>query len=474
MTETSRHHRLVPLIVASPLFLQNLDTSVMATALPAIAGSLHVPVLRLNLAITSYLLSLVVFLPASAWLAQRFGPRRVFCAAILLFSLGSALCGAAGSLGALVAWRLLQGIGGAMMVPVGRLILLRTVPAAQMVAAMVWFTVPPAIGRMVGPLFGGFIVTITSWRWIFLVNIPFGLAGVLLALAFLERDAPVQATSRFDLPGLLLMAAAFGGLLAAMEMVGKGYLPWPAVAAIGLAGCIALYAYLRRSAAQDEPVLDFAILRHPTFRASMVGGMPLRVAVGASPFLLPLLFQLGFGLSPLQSGLITMGTAVGSIATRAVLARTIRRLGFRRVLAGAAGITSVSYAVYGLFTPATAHAAIFAALMVGGLCNAMALVSLSTLGFSEIPPPRAGHATAMASMAQQLSVTLGVVLGAALVSATSLLHGGNPAHLGARDFPPAFFAIGAMTLLSFAAFRRLPESIGEELRAPSQKLSSRA
>lgn len=465
MTASSRHLRLVPLIVASPLFLQNLDTSVMATALPAIAHSLDVEVLRLNLAITAYLLSLVIFLPASAWLAERFGPRRVFCAAILVFSLGSALCGAADSLGALVAWRLLQGVGGAMMVPVGRLILLRSVPGAQMVAAMVWFTVPPAIGRMVGPLFGGFIVTITSWRWIFLVNIPFGLVGVALALWFVPPDGPAQPGAKIDLVGLGLMAAAFGGVLSALEMTGKDYLPWPAVAALGLTGLAALFAYLRRSRGQDEPVLDFGILRHRTLRASIVGGMPLRVAVGASPFLLPLLFQLGFGLSPLQSGLITMGTAVGSLATRAVMTRVIRRLGFRRLLMVAAAVTSGFYAVYGLFTPATPHAAIFAALIVGGLFNSMALVAVSTLGFSEIPVRRTAHATAMASMAQQLSVALGVVLAAALVRFTSLLHGGDPAQLGARDFPPAFFAIAAMTLLSFAAFRRLPEEIGDELRS---------
>ena len=465
MSSPHRRLRLVPLVVASPLFLQNLDTSVMATALPAIAGSLHVQVLQLNLAITAYLLSLVVFLPASAWLAERFGPRRVFCAAIALFSLGSALCGAAGSLESLVAYRLLQGMGGAMMVPVGRLILLRTVPAAQMVAAMVWFTVPPAIGRMAGPLFGGFIVTVTSWRWIFLVNIPFGLLGIVLALAFVERDAPrTGPVPDFDLAGLLLMAVAFGGLLGALEMSGKGMLPWAAIVAMAVAGVAALHLYLRRSARQHEPVLDFSILRHGTFRASILGGMPLRVALGAAPFLLPLLFQIGFGLSPLTSGLLTMGMAVGSLATRAIMTRMIRAVGFRNLLAGSAVMTGALYAVYGLFDAQWPHALLFGALVLGGLFNAMTMVSLTTLGFSEIPAPRTGHATAMASMAQQLSITLGVVVGAALVSATSWLHGGDPAHLLARDFPPAFFAIGALTLMSAAAFRRLPADVGDEMR----------
>ena len=456
--------RIVPLVVACPLFLQNLDTSVMATALPSIAHSLNVRVLHLNLAITSYLLSLAVFLPVSGWLAERFGARRVFCCAIAFFSLGSALCGAAGSLPSLVLFRMLQGLGGAMMVPVGRLILLRSVPPSRMVAAMVWFTVPPAIGRMAGPLFGGAIVTWTSWRWIFLVNIPFGLLGIALAMWFIDEQHEDAAPAPFDAPGFVLLALGLTALLGALETAGKalvaGWVGW-AVAALG---ALALGLYALRSRRKASPIIDLGILRHPSYRASVIGGMPLRIAIGASPFLLPLMLQLGFGLSPLASGMLTVATAIGSLATRTVMARAIRHFGFRSLLIGATTLTSLFYASYGLFRPDTPHALMFCTLLLGGLVNSMGMVALQTLGFSDIPKPRMSHATTLASMAQQLSLSIGVVLGASLLSAAAWWHGGDAAHLTARDFSPAFVVVGAMTLLSLCFFVRLGRDEGAGLR----------
>jgi EmrB/QacA subfamily drug resistance transporter len=465
MTSSDRSVRLVPLIVACPLFLQNLDTTVMATALPAISRSLQVQVLDLNLAITSYLLSLAVFLPASAWLSGRVGARRVFCAAVLLFSLGSALCGIAGTLGQLVVCRLLQGVGGAMMVPVGRSILLRTVPSEQMVKAMVWFTIPGAVGRLVGPLFGGAIVTVTSWRWIFLVNIPFGLAGVAAALAFIAKDPETDpaAVGSFDAVGLGILATGLGGVLGGLEMIGKHLLPWPAIAALVGAGLLAFWIYARRSRGAAHPILDFGVLRFPTFRIAVVGGFPLRVAIGAAPFLLPLMLQVGFGLSPLTSGLLAMGLAVGSLATRAALVRAIRAFGFRRIMVTAGVLASVFYAAYGLFTPRTPHAWMFVVLVVGGLWTSMAMVSMNTLGFSDIPPARAGHATALSAMGQQVSIALGVVLGAAIVAGSSLLHGRGPGELQPADFPPAFDVVALLALCSAIAFTRLRPEDGAEL-----------
>jgi len=466
--DKSAHYRIVPLVVACPLFLQNLDTSVMATALPSIAGSLEVQVLHLNLAITAYLLSLAVFLPVSGWLSERFGPKRVFCGAIIFFSLGSALCGAAQSLPQLVLFRVLQGIGGAMMVPVGRLILLRSVPPAQMVSAMVWFTVPGAIGRMAGPLFGGAIVTLVSWRWIFLVNIPFGLLGVLMAMRYIDADATAPdpaGLTPFDLLGFVLLAVGLTCLLGALETAGRALVPVAASWGMAGAGLLALWAYYRHGRRRSEPLIDLAILRYPTYRAAVLGGMPLRIAIGASPFLLPLMLQLGFGLSPLKSGLLTVATAIGSLSTRTVVARLIRAVGFRSLLVGATAMTSILYACYGLFRPTTPHVLMFCVMLLGGLCNSMAMVTLNTLGYSEIPRPRMSHATALASMAQQLSVSLGVVMGAALLTLTSLLRGGDAAHLQAGDFSPAFAVVGMMTLLSVLAFARLRKEEGEELRA---------
>ncbi len=460
----SQRKRLIPVIVAFPLFLQNLDTSVMATALPSIARSLRVQPLQLNLAITSYLLSLAVFLPLSGWFAERFGAKRVFCWAIAFFSLGSALCGAATSLGSLVVFRVIQGLGGAMMVPVGRLILLRSVAPAFMVAAMVWFTVPPAIGRMVGPLFGGAIVTWTSWRWIFLINVPFGALGIALAWKFIDDLSADDVRRPFDFIGFVLMALGLTGLLGALETAGKQVLPaWEnwGLAAIGLA---ALVLYGWRSRRRADPLIDLDVLRHPTYRTSIIGGTPLRIAIGASPFLLPLMLQLGFGLSPLDSGLLTVATAVGSLATRTVMTRTIRRFGFRNLLIAATALTSFFYMSYGFFRPGTPHLLMFFTMLLGGLFNSMAMVAMQTLGFSEIPKPLMSHATTLNSMAQQLSLSFGVVLGATLVSLTAWFRDGDPHQLAAHDFSPAFFAVGAMTLISMAFFIRLHPDEGQSMR----------
>jgi EmrB/QacA subfamily drug resistance transporter len=457
--------KLVPVIVAFPLFLQNLDASVMATTLPSIAHSLQVDALQLNLAITSYLLSLAVFLPLSGWCADRWGAKPVFCAAIAFFSLGSALCGMANSLTTLVIFRVLQGLGGAMMVPVGRLLLLRSVAPSAMVAAMVWYTVPPAIGRMVGPLFGGAIVTVTSWRWIFLVNVPFGLLGIVLAWLFVRDVHETKALPPFDLVGFVLLALGLTGMLGGLETSGKaliaGWVSWTS-AGLGLA---ALAFYVVRSRALASPIIDLRVLRYRTYHASIVGGTPLRVAIGASPFLLPLMFQLGFGLSPLDSGLLTMATAIGSLATRAIMTRAIRLIGFRSLLLAMTTLTSLCYMSYSLFAPTTPHAAMFAAMMFGGLVNSMGMVALQTLGFSEIPKPLMSHATALSTMAQQVSLSFGVVLAASLVSAVAWVHGGDNHHLAARDFSPVFVIIGLTTMISLLYFRRLSPEEGAELRA---------
>ncbi|GAB2878511.1 DHA2 family efflux MFS transporter permease subunit [Paraburkholderia jirisanensis] len=460
MTDRSR---LIPIIVACPLLLQNLDTSIMATALPSIARSLGVEALHLNLAITSYLLSLAVFLPASGWLADRFGTRRVFCAAIVLFSVGSALCGLATSLPQLVLFRIVQGMGGAMMVPVGRLILLRSVPPARMVAAMVWFTVPGAVGRVAGPLLGGFVVTFVSWRWIFLLNVPFGVVGVLCALLFID-DTQEPNDERFDVRGFLLLSTGLVGLVGGLDTAGRGLVPQIVTFALIGIGTLSIVAYGFYTRRQPEPIIDPGLLRYHAYRTAVAGGMPLRIALGASPFLMPLMLQLGFGLSPLASGSISVATAVGSLSVRAVMQTAIRRIGFRRLLIGTTLITGCFYASYGLFRPTTPHLLIFIVLLFGGLFNSLAMVTLNTLGYSDVPKPKMSRATALASMAQQLSISVGVAFAASLLALTAHLYGGSAAQLEARDFSPAFFAIGALTFCSLLFFVRLSEDEGAELR----------
>jgi len=458
-----RHRRLIPFIVAGPLFLQNLDTSVMATALPAMARSLGVEALHLNLAITVYLLSLAVFLPASGWLADRFGDRRIFCVAIGLFSVASALCGLATSIPQLVAFRALQGVGGAMMVPVGRLILLRSVPAHRMVAAMVWFTVPGSIGRVAGPLLGGLVVTFASWRWIFLLNVPFGVIGVLMTMRFVPAATETKS-DRFDLAGFMLLATALVCFVTDLETLGRDLIPLRATIEIAAVGLVAAVGYYFYSARKPDVLIPPGLLKFRAFRTAVIGGMPLRIAIGASPFLLPLLLQLGFGLSPVQSGALTVFTGIGTLSVRAVMQHTIRRWGFRTLLIAATLMTSCTYGCYGLFGPTTPHSLICVVLLFSGLFNSLALVTVNTLGYSDLPKSAMSKATALSTMLQQTSISLGVALGASLLALTASFKGDTAAHLSSADFPPVFFAIGAITLVSLLFFFKLSEEEGAELR----------
>ncbi len=351
-----------------------------------------------------------------------------------------------------------------MMVPVGRLILLRRVAPAAMVAAMVWYTVPPAIGRMLGPLVGGAIVTWTSWRWIFLLNVPFGLLGIALAALFVVDTHEDRVTVPFDAAGFVLLAVGLTGLLGGLETGGKALVATWLTWAMGGIGTLAMGAYWLASRRKASPIIDLRVLRFPTYHASIIGGTPLRIAIGASPFLLPLMFQLGFGLSPLDSGLLTVATALGSLATRAMMTHAIRRIGFRSLLIATTTLTSLCYATYGLFQPTTPHIVMFGAMLLGGLVNSMGMVALQTLGFSEIPKPLMSHATALSSMAQQVSLSFGVVLGASWSARRPWWHGRDAGHLSAGDFSPAFILIGATTLLSLFFFTRLRPDEGAGMR----------
>jgi EmrB/QacA subfamily drug resistance transporter len=457
--------RLVPLIVASPMFLQNIDTTAMATALPSMARSLGVPALQLNLVITVYLLSLAVFLPLSAWLADRFGARRMFCIAIAVFSMASGVCGLAETLPLLVASRVLQGFGAALMMPVGRLILMRAMPPEQMLSVMVWYTLPPVLGRMAGPLVAGAIVSITTWHWIFFVNLPLGLLAIALALKFVKRDAPEDLSrSPFDGFGFALLALGLAALLGALETATKALLPAAASALLAGLGLTALLLYGWRSRRQAHPVIDLSLLRWPIFRTHVLGAAPLRMALHAIPFLLPLLLQLVFGLSPLKAGALAVGSALGALCTRALMRPAVARFGFRPLLLAATAGAGLLYASYALFTPATPHWFVFGTLFTVGLLTSTAMVSLNTLGFSDVPRAQMSHATALTSMSTQLSSGLGVALASGLLAASSWWHGGDGSQLLGADFAATFCAVGLMAWLSLPSFARLPAQTGQGLR----------
>ncbi len=460
---------IISLMVACAMFMQNLDSTIIATALPTIGRSIGESPLRLNVAITCYLLSLAVFIPISGWTADRFGARRVFSAAIVVFTLGSIACGLAQSLWMLVIARIVQGMGGAMMVPVGRLVLLRTVAKSELVRAMSYVSVPALIGPVIGPPLGGFIVTYASWRWIFFINIPIGLAGVLLVNLFVENLG--EATVRpFDLYGFVLTGIGLASLAFGFEAGGRGALPWPVALGLLAGGALCLAAYVRHARRIDHPIIDLALLRIPTYAVTTAGGFLFRMGLGALPFLMPLMLQVGFGLDPLSSGLITFASAAGALSNKLFVSPIIRTFGFRRVLIGNTIVSSAFLFGYSYFRPTTPHVVIFFALLAGGFFRSLQMTSVNTLSYADVPAAMLSRATSLTSMAQQLSQSVGVGTGALLLYLMLALHG--RAVSSAADFSFALAAVATISMLSVPFFLRMPADAGAEVsgRAVASKM----
>ena len=440
--------------------MQNLDGTVVATALPVMARAFGSDPLHMNVALTSYLLSLAVFIPVSGWMADRYGAKTVFASAIAVFTAGSILCGLADGLASLVAARILQGIGGAMMVPVGRLVLLRSVAKNELVAAMAWLTVPALIGPVVGPPLGGFLVTYASWRWIFYINVPIGALGIVLVLRFVP-DVREPSPGRLDGAGLVLSGLALGCLMFAAETAGRGMLAAPYVAGLAAAGLAAAGGYWWHARHTAAPLLDLQLLRVPTFVASVGAGSLFRIGVGAIPFLLPLMMQLGFGLSPVQSGLVTFASAVGAIAMKPAAQHALRAFGFRRVLGWNGALGAVLLATMGLFRPAWPLPLIYGVLVCGGFLRSLQFTAFNTIAYADIPRAKMSAATSLYSTLQQLSLTLGITVGAAALElARASSHQAVPT-LG--DFSVAFGVVAVFSLLASPLSFRLSEDAGAEM-----------
>ena len=452
--------RLIPLIVATALFMENMDSTVIATSLPAIAADIGSSPLTLKLAITSYLLSLAVFIPASGWTADRFGARMVFSLAIGVFMVGSIGCALSSSVTDFVIARILQGLGGAMMTPVGRLVLLRSIDKSALVNAMAWVTVPALVGPVVGPPLGGFITTYLTWHWIFLINIPIGLLGIVLAMRYID---PIRSEDpeRFDLSGLVLAGIGLGGIAFGLSVAGLNLLPWTVVAALVGIGTISMTLYVIHARRTASPVLDFALLRLPTMRASIIGGFLFRLGIGSLPFLLPLLMQIGFGLSPFRSGLVTFASAVGAMGMKTLAARIIRTFGFRNIMTINAVVSSVFLAACALFTIATPLLLIMILLVVGGFFRSLQFTAINTLAYAEVDPARMSRATTLVSVNQQLAVSAGVAVGAFCVESTMWFqHVSEPS---ATDFAPAFLVVSIIATLSAYFFYQMPVDAGHQV-----------
>ena len=448
------------MIVGCALFMEMLDSTVISTALPVMAKSLGEDPIKLNLAITSYLLSLAVFIPISGWMADRYGARTVFRGAIVIFTIGSVLCGLSQSLPQLVAARILQGFGGAMMVPVGRLIVLKTVAKSELVTAMSYLTVPAVLGPVVGPPIGGFIVTYYSWRWIFFINVPIGLIGITLVTLYIpniREDVVVP----LDLRGFLLTGLGLAGLLFGFESIGRGVISPGVIMCVMAAGGMCMALYILHAQRIDYPIIDLGLMKIPTFNASTLGGGLFRMGIGALPFLLAMLLQVVFGLTPFASGLLTFASAAGALFMKMTATPIIRRLGFRSVLIGNGVLSAFIMMSYALFRSTTPHFVIILALLTGGFFRSLQFTALGSLAYADVPNLLMSGASSLSSMAQQLFLSLGVAIGAMLLHVSLGVRGS--AHLSVHDFTPAFVVMGVLALTSSLLFIPLEYHAGDEV-----------
>lgn len=399
------------LLVAGAFFMEFLDGTVIATALPDMARDFGVTAVELNIGISAYLITLAVLIPASGWIADRFGARAIFTLALAIFTLASVFCGLSTEVHIFVAMRILQGVGGALMVPVGRLAVLRTTPKHQLIKAIATLTWPALVAPIIGPPLGGFITRYASWHWIFFINVPLGLAAIILSLRIIPDIRETERRS-FDLSGFITTSVAMVSLVTAMERLGDRQPQiWPtlALAALGF-GCL-LYSirHFRRAAA---PMVRLDALQVPTFRVTMYGGSLFRASISAVPFLLPLLFQVGFGMDPFHSGLLVLAVFVGNLTIKPATTPLIRWLGFRRLLLINGALNVCSLLACALLTPQTPVWAIMLILYLGGVFRSIQFTSVSTLAFADVPAAQMSDANTLFSTASQLAVGLGITLGA--------------------------------------------------------------
>ncbi len=399
------------LLVAGAFFMEFLDGTVIATALPDMARDFGVTAVELNIGISAYLITLAVLIPASGWIADRFGARAIFTLALAIFTLASVFCGLSTEVHIFVAMRILQGVGGALMVPVGRLAVLRTTPKHQLIKAIATLTWPALVAPIIGPPLGGFITRYASWHWIFFINVPLGLAAIILSLRIIPDIRETERRS-FDLSGFITTSVAMVSLVTAMERLGDRQPQiWPtlALAALGF-GCL-LYSirHFRRAA---TPMVRLDALQVPTFRVTMYGGSLFRASISAVPFLLPLLFQVGFGMDPFHSGLLVLAVFVGNLTIKPATTPLIRWLGFRRLLLINGALNVCSLLACALLTPQTPVWAIMLILYLGGVFRSIQFTGVSTLAFADVPAAQMSDANTLFSTASQLAVGLGITLGA--------------------------------------------------------------
>jgi len=453
--------RLIAGIVAGAFFMQLLDSTIINTSLPQMAATFGVTPLGVSVGITIYLMSAAAIMPLSGWLADRFGSRNIFTGAIILFTLASLCCGLAGNLLQFGLARALQGVGGALMTPVGRLVVLRSAQKSELLQAIALITWPALAAPIVAPALGGFITTYISWRWNFLLNVPLGIVGATLAARFVP-NATAAAQADLDWRGFALAALALTALLYGLQSLSQARIDAPLSGALILIGAGLGAVAVRHFAHTPHPLLQLSAARVHTYAASsLTSGTAFRIAITATPFLLPLLFQLIFGLSALASGALLLVYFVGNMGIKPFTTPILRRLGFRSVLVGNGALAGLAIAACATFTAATPHLLVMAVLLLAGMTRSMQFTGLNSLSFADISAEQRSSAATLSSVTEQVAAVLGVAFAAIVLNIGQMLGGENEVSL--RDFRFAFLAAGMLALASAMSFRRLNADAGTEV-----------
>jgi EmrB/QacA subfamily drug resistance transporter len=465
--------RNIALLVAACFFMELLDGTIVITAVPKISSSLGVSPTATGLVVTAYLVTVAVLIPLSGWMTLRYGYRWVLLSAIAVFTVASLGCAASQSFAELVAMRVLQGAGGAMMVPVGRMIVFERAEKSQVMRLMSYIVWPALLAPVIAPLAGGVITTYASWRWMFLINVPLGVVGLICAWRLID-GRPAETPPRLDRAGVLLTCGGLAAFTYGAHLASDARPPWLLVLLLALAAVVLLVVATRHLLRTSAPVVELRTLRIPTFGNAMVGSSLIWLVIGAIPFLLPLLFQTVFGWSPIKSGALVLFVFVGNIAIKPVTTFLYTSYGFRRVLLAASGCLTLTTVGCALLTAGTPVVAIALLALVSGGARSVSMTGYTTLALSDVPPAEMRPANALASTAQQLFTGLAVVLATLALRLGNALGKLEPAAHGARfAYVIAFLVVGVVGALATAVVLRLHPSAGAALTSDASAADSR-
>lgn len=455
----------VSLVVAGAFFMQGLDTTAVNTAIPAMARSFNTDVIHLSAGVTSYLIALAIFIPVSGWIADRFGTRKVFCTAIILFVLASILCGSSQTLSQFIIYRIFQGMAGAMMTPVGRLAVLKTTPKEDLVTTMAYITWPALIAPIVGPLVGGYLTTYVSWHWIFYLNVPIGILCTILAWHFIPDESKEDRIKRrFDYVGFVLSGLALAGFMYGVELLSRSEVPYYVSVIIVLISAGLLFFNIRYSKHISNPLIDYSVIKIPTYRVTIFTGSLSRMVIGVAPYLVPLMFQEGFGLSPFESGALFLATMAGNLAMKPATVWIMHRYSFRYVLI-ANGLMVVLFTLFTAFLlPTTPVILILIVMFLSGMFRSMQFSAITTLAFVDIPTQRMTMANTLYSTVQQMSTGMGIAMGAVLLRFSHILNGGGDEGYLVADFRLAFIFVAILGFVSLFGYIKLAPDAGDVVR----------